>query len=84
MLKSEEVVMVLIIVEEVSGVNGFVVGEVIVAEVPEFVFCEFGVLVAVGAVEPVLRIPVPGFVVTFLVGSGDRSVAECVPLVVCG
>jgi len=46
----------LIIVEEVSGVNGFVVGEVIVAEVPELVFCEFGALVAVGAFEPVLRI----------------------------
>jgi len=74
----------LIIVEEVSGVNGFVVGEVIVAEVPELVFCEFGTLVAVGAVEPVLRIPVAGFVVAFWVGSGDMSVAECVPRLVCG
>jgi len=63
-------------------VNGFIVSEVIVAEVPELVFCEFGVLVAVGAGGPVLRIPVPGFVVAFLVGSRDWSVAEFFPLCV--
>ena len=71
-------------VEEVSCVDGFIVGEVIVTEIPELVFCEFGVFVAVGAVEPVLRIPVPGFVVPFLVGCRDRSVAECIPLFVAG
>ena len=82
-MKSEEVV-ILIEVEEVSPVDGFVVGEVIVAEIPELVFCELGVLMAVGAVEPVLRIPVPGLVVTFLVRSRDRSVTECIPLFVVG
>ena len=74
----------LITVEEVSCVNGFVVGEVIVTEIPELVFCELGVLVVVGAVEPVLRIPVPGLMVTFLVGSRDRTVAECVLQFVVG
>jgi len=63
-------------------VDSFVVGEVIVAEVPELVLSEFGVLVAIGAVEPILRIPVSGFVVAFLVGSRDRSVVEFFPLFV--
>jgi len=70
-----------IIVEEVSGVNGFVIREVIVTEIPELIFYKLGVLVVVGAVEPVLRIPVPGFVVAFLVGSNligpSLNVSHC-------
>ena len=57
-------------------VDGFVVGEVVVTEFSELVFCEFGVCMVVCAVEPVLRIPVPGLVVAFKVGCRDRSVDE--------
>jgi len=67
-----------------SCVDGFVVGEVIVAEIPELIFSELGVLMVVGAVEPVLRIRVPGLMVTFLVGSRDRTVTECVPQFIVG
>jgi len=63
-------------------VDGFVVGEVLVAVVSELVFREFGVLVAVGTVGPILHIPVPGFVVALLVGSRNWSVAEFFPLFV--
>ena len=75
---------ILIEVEEVSCVDCFVVGEIIVTEISELIFCELGVFVAVGAVEPVLRIPVLGFVVAFLVGRRDGSVAECIELFVVG
>jgi len=67
-----------------SCVDGFVVGKVIVTEILELIFSELGVLMVVGAVEPVLCIPVPGLVVTFLAGSRDRTVAECVPQFVVG
>jgi len=68
----------------VSCVDCFVVGEVIITEIPELVFCVLSVLMVVGVVESVLRIPVPGLVVTFLVGSRDRTVTECVPPFVVG
>ena len=67
-----------------SGVDCFVVGKVIVTEISELVFCELGVGMVVRAVDPVLRIPVPGLVVAFEVGRRDRSVAECIPLFVVG
>jgi len=66
----------------VSRVNGFVVGKIIVAEFSELVLCEFGVCVVVCAVEPVLRISVPGLVVAFEVGRRDRSVDQRLPLFV--
>jgi len=78
------VVDILTEVEEVSCVDRFVVGEIIVAEILELVFCEFGVFMVVGAVEPVLCIPPPGLVIAFLAGSRDRFVAECIPLFVVG
>jgi len=71
-------------VKKVSCVDCFVVGKVIVTEVSELVFCEFGVCMVVRAVGPVLRIPDPGLVVAFEVGRRDRSVAECIPLFVVG
>ena len=67
-----------------SCVDCFVVGKVIVTEISELVFREFGVCMVVCAVDPVLRIPVPGLVVAFEVGCRDRSVAECIPLFVAG
>jgi len=78
------VVDILIEVEEVPCVDRFVVGEIIVTEISKLVFCEFCVFMVVGAVEPVLRVPVPGLVISFLVGSRDRAVAECIPLFVVG
>jgi len=66
----------------VSCVDCFVVGKVIVTEISELVFCEFGVCTVARAVDPVLRIPVPGLVVAFEVGGRDRSVVEFFPLFV--
>jgi len=63
----------------VSRVDCFVVFEGIVAEFPELIFVKFGTFSVVGAVEPVLRIPVLGLVVAFLGGSRDRTMVVYIP-----
>jgi len=35
--------------------------------------------VVVGAVKPVLRVPVAGLVIALLIGSGEGTVVVCVP-----
>jgi len=59
--------------------NGFVVHEIIVTEVPELVFAKLDAFVVVGAVKPVLRIPVSGLVIALLMGSGEGTVVVWVP-----
>ena len=59
--------------------DGFVILKIVVAELSEFVFGEFGTVVVIGAVEPVLCVPVPGLVITLLEGSGAGSIDANVP-----
>jgi len=67
----------LIIVEEISGVNGFVVGEVVFEQIEEFILIEVGWLVQFCAVPPLLCIPVVRRTVNF--GCWFWTVGELVP-----